>query len=225
MGSLTRVALNPASPVVVARKPLSMEFLQHMNDPVLREQNRQKGMNASRQAVRKLTWRQNRFVAEYLADPKRNVYQAAIRAGYTENTAYSNGCSILRHPQSQAIIQEVEKKALKRLEISAEKVLQSVAACAFSNVKDYLNDKGEVDIRDVPEHAAYAVQDYTIDPETKQQRIKLVDKLTALNLLGRNLKLFDNSAERSGLTINFLDKVVAGEISVDQLKQIAQTER
>jgi phage terminase small subunit len=37
--------------------------------------------------------RRERFVAEYLID--RNATQAAIRAGYSEKTAYSQGCRLL----------------------------------------------------------------------------------------------------------------------------------
>ena len=44
----------------------------------------------------KLTSKQNRFVEEYLIDL--NATKAAIRAGYSEKTAFSIGCENLKKP-------------------------------------------------------------------------------------------------------------------------------
>jgi len=43
----------------------------------------------------KLTEKQKRFVAEYIKDY--NATQAAIRAGYSEQTAYSQGNRLLKY--------------------------------------------------------------------------------------------------------------------------------
>ena len=51
-----------------------------------------------------LTPKQQLFVAEYLVDL--NATQAAVRAGYSEKTAYSVGHENLKKPEVAAAIQE-----------------------------------------------------------------------------------------------------------------------
>ena len=53
-----------------------------------------------------LTPKQQRFVEEYLIDL--NATQAAIRAGYSEKTAYSVGHENLKKPEIQKAIQEAQ---------------------------------------------------------------------------------------------------------------------
>lgn len=55
-----------------------------------------------------LTAKQQRFVEEYLIDL--NATQAAIRAGYSEKTAYSIGQENLKKPE---IAEEIEKRQEK----------------------------------------------------------------------------------------------------------------
>lgn len=68
--------------------------------------------------------RQTRFVAEYLKDL--NATQAAIRAGYSERTAYSIGHENLNKPEIAAAIGAAQAKVAGKLELSAEKVLREL---------------------------------------------------------------------------------------------------
>lgn len=69
-----------------------------------------------------LTPKQERFVQEYLIDL--NATQAAIRAGYSEKTAYSIGNENLSKPDiSEAIETEMTKRA-ESVGISAQWVLE-----------------------------------------------------------------------------------------------------
>ena len=60
--------------------------------------------------VKALSLKQKRFVSEYMVDS--NATQAAIRAGYSKNSAYSQGTALLKNPvictelenQTQAIV-------------------------------------------------------------------------------------------------------------------------
>ena len=61
-----------------------------------------KGKSTS-EGVGKLRERQKRFVEEYLVDL--NATQAAIRAGYSEQTAYSIGQRLLKKVEVQEAIQ------------------------------------------------------------------------------------------------------------------------
>lgn len=66
--------------------------------------------------------KQQRFVAEYLADP--NATQAAIRAGYSERTARQIGQENLSKPDIRAAIEAGQAKLAQKLEISAERVVE-----------------------------------------------------------------------------------------------------
>lgn len=69
-----------------------------------------------------LTALQVRFVEEYLVDM--NATQAAIRAGYSEKTAYSIAHENLRKPEIVAAIAEAREKQQQRTEITADRVLR-----------------------------------------------------------------------------------------------------
>ncbi|WP_423245457.1 terminase small subunit [Mannheimia haemolytica] len=72
----------------------------------------------------KLTDKQKRFVEEYLIDL--NATQAAIRAGYSEKTAYSIGEENLRKPEIRSAIQEAKNKRSERTQITQDDVLNGL---------------------------------------------------------------------------------------------------
>ena len=77
----------------------------------------------------KLPNRQARFVAEYLIDL--NATKAAIRAGYSKKTAYSQGQRLLKNVEVASQVADKTGKRLDRLEISADRVLQELAKLAL----------------------------------------------------------------------------------------------
>ena len=79
----------------------------------------------------KLTDKQKRFCEEYLIDL--NATKAAIRAGYKEKTAYAQGQRLLKKVEAQEYLQELMDERSKRTEITADRVLQELAAIAFSD--------------------------------------------------------------------------------------------
>lgn len=69
----------------------------------------------------KLNEKQYRFVQEYIVDY--NATQAAIRAGYSPKTAYSNGQRLLKHAEVQAAIKEIQDKATDKAIVDRNMVL------------------------------------------------------------------------------------------------------
>ena len=61
--------------------------------------------------MEKLTAKQARFVSEYIIDF--NATQAAVRAGYSEKTAYSIGTENLRKPEIEKAIKKHQGQSLK----------------------------------------------------------------------------------------------------------------
>lgn len=70
----------------------------------------------------KLTDKQELFAREYLKDL--NATQAAIRAGYSENSAAVQGFENLRKPNIQQRIDELNSERLERVQIDADYVLR-----------------------------------------------------------------------------------------------------
>lgn len=71
-----------------------------------------------------LTDKQRLFVQEYLVDL--NATQAAIRAGYSEATAYAQGSRLLKHVEIAAAIAAAQGARSERTEITQDYVLQGI---------------------------------------------------------------------------------------------------
>lgn len=148
--------------------------------------------------------KQRTFCKEYIIDL--NLTQAGIRAGYSPKTAYSIAEENLRKPEIQDYIQQLMKERSKRLEISADMVLNELAKIGFSDIKDYLyfsenaevvfNEKSILDLSAVQEITTTTYSDTTNKSQNKiQLKFKLYDKLRALELLAKHLGLFDKTEQ------------------------------
>lgn len=83
----------------------------------------------------KLTTKQRLFVEAYLANP--NATQAAIKAGYSEKTAYSQGQRLLKNVEIAKLIGE----RVESVVMSADEVLTELAAIAKGGYSTYKGDK------------------------------------------------------------------------------------
>lgn len=81
---------------------------------------------------KKLTAKQQAFVNEYCID--KNATQAAIRAGYSENTAYAIGQNLLRKIEISQAIDLKLQKAADECTVTLERVIKRYAEFAFANV-------------------------------------------------------------------------------------------
>ena len=73
-----------------------------------------------------MTKKQQRFCDEYLVDC--NATQAAIRAGYSEKTAYSIGCENLTKPELKKYIQDRMEQMKSETVASADEVIQYLSS-------------------------------------------------------------------------------------------------
>lgn len=145
-----------------------------------------------------LTDKQQRFVEEYMVDL--NATQAAIRAGYSRDTARSVGCENLTKPDIQEAIQERKKQLSESTGITAERVLAEYAKIAFSDVRNVLTvDGGLKDSSEWEDDAAGAVASIksfeVVSPEGEKlgtnREVKMYDKLRALEALGKHIGIFE----------------------------------
>lgn len=81
--------------------------------------------------------KQERFAVEYLKDL--NATAAAERAGYATRSAAAIGCNLLKDPRIIAAIKSGPAgKALRRNEVTVERILDELAAVGFANMQDYV---------------------------------------------------------------------------------------
>lgn len=146
-----------------------------------------------------LTKKQKIFCDEYLFDL--NATQAAIRAGYSPESAGSIGSENLKKPEIRARIDKALAERSRRTGVNADRVIMELAKIAFVNSADVI----DVETATVKEGAALddtaAIQSVKVKKIDGgiEREIKLADKSKALELLGRHLGIFKDKIEVSGL--------------------------
>ena len=137
-----------------------------------------------------LTAKQRAFCLEYLVDL--SATQAAIRAGYSIRSAASIGEENLRKPEIRRFLDVAMNEREEKTKISAERVVQELAAIAFTRASDVLVlSNGQVEYKSVfPAHAQAAIQEIISEPTNHgpRARVRFHDKLRALELLLKHCK-------------------------------------
>ena len=95
-----------------------------------------------------------------------NATQAYKRAGYTGKGAEVSACKLLRNPNVSARVAELSAEACEKADISASRVLKEISEIAY----------------------------YELEPSPLSV-IRAPDKLKALDMLGKHLKLFTERHE------------------------------
>jgi phage terminase small subunit len=147
-------------------------------------------MPASRRPPRPaFTERQLAFIREYLVDL--NAADAARRAGYSPENANKIAYGLRNQPKIAARIETRQARRSEKKRVTADRVLEELGRMAFSNMADYVEWGPEgIKLRDnalLDEDQTAAVADVEPKGNGKVARLKLYDKLAALNALARHL--------------------------------------
>ena len=149
--------------------------------------------------------KQEDFAREYLIDLC--AKRAAIRAGYSPRSAEVTGHRLLRKAKVQALIQKGREEAQKRNEVSLDEILQEYKRIAFTGMSRFIkiNDEGEpvVDLSDctpedldlLTETRLEAFNENDGQRQVYRVKIKTMDRLKALETLGKHLGLREKSKE------------------------------
>ena len=140
----------------------------------------------------KLTEKQKRFCEEYLIDL--NATQAAIRAGYKNADI---GRRLVTKSHVMEYIEQLRRKQSKRTDITADRVLQELAAIAFSDRTELakVSSMGTVEFTptdSLPDNAKKVIAG--IEEGKYGTKITSYDKVKALELLGKHIGIFDGKA-------------------------------
>ena len=143
-----------------------------------------------------MTEKQKLFCDEYLIDL--NATQAAIRAGYSEKTAYSMGNENLRKPELQVYIQHRLEEKESALIAKQDEVLKTLTrilrreeseavVVACKKHRSYYDDAGK------------KVIDDTEEPVIVEIPTKISDVNKAAEMLGRYYALFTDKTQVEGI--------------------------
>jgi phage terminase small subunit len=169
---------------------------------------------------KKLTKKQELFVAEYLVDL--NATRAAMVAGYSEKTAKAQGSRLLTNVDVSEAIAAKHGKRLTNLEITADRVLQEIAKLAFHDPRKFYESDGSLKrIQDIDDDTAMALAGMEVTElfegtgDEKHcygllKKIKHSEKRASLELLGKHLKLFGDAAQagiNGKLVVEFITSI------------------
>lgn len=151
--------------------------------------------------------KQARFVDEYPKDL--NATQAAIRAGYSEKTAGSQGERLLRNVDIAAAIAEALEKRSAKTQIDSTYVLTRLAEIDQLDVADILDATGNfLPVMQWPKAWRQTVSGVDIqeimagDAESVIRKIKWPDKLRNLELIGKHVNV-NAFREQVDVNVNF----------------------
>lgn len=130
--------------------------------------------------------KQELFCIEYAKSL--NATQSALKAGYSEKTAYSHGARLLKNVEIQNRISEIAKPEENKAIASAEEVLEFLSNTMRGITPDLDTDTGE------------------------PLNVPIKDKLKAAELLGKRHALFTEKVEHSGDINNPFEKLTTEEL-------------
>lgn len=166
----------------------------------------------------KLTPQMEEFCRQYILHL--NATKAAIAAGYSAASATQIASRHLVNPAVQEFIQRLMNERSKRTEITADAVLQKIWEIADVDLAEAYSESGSLlPIHEIPESIRRAIAGVKVFDEFEgsgQDRMKIGetvevkfnDKIKALELLGRHLKLFTDKVEHSG-TVDLAARLAA----------------
>lgn len=159
--------------------------------------------------MRQLNDKQKRFVYEYSLDL--NATQAAIRAGYSKHTAQEQSSRLLSNVMVKAEIERMRIATEKRTEVTLDSIISEYARVAFTGLSKFIriNEDGlpVLDLsRCTPKYLDLLAELHVDDDgKIRRIRIKQLDKLKALEALGKHLGLGDKATnqpqDRLGLAL------------------------
>lgn len=161
--------------------------------------------------------KQARFVSEFRKDL--NATQAAIRAGYSTKTAYSQGQRLLKHVEVAALLKAETAKQLERADLSASRTLEEMRRLAFSNVQDLFDAHGDlIPIHQLTREQAACIASVEIIMKNatagdgkidRVLKIKVWDKPKVMEMLGKHFALLTERIQVEG-TSELISALLAG---------------
>lgn len=151
----------------------------------------------------KITDKQKQFCNEYLIDLNATrAYKAVYKSCKKDETARANSSRMLTNANIQQYIKEKQNDLQQRTEITQDMVLKELAKIGFAEVTDYAEIKDSFvnikDTSDIPKEKVGAIS--SIEQGNFGIKIRLNDKLKALELMGKHIGMFKEKEENKPTT-------------------------
>ncbi len=156
-----------------------------------------------------MTKKQKRFIEEYLIDL--NATQAAIRAGYSPDTAEQIGYQLLQKTSVSVEASKAMAERSKRTGISQDRILLELAKMAFVEMTDVVDPETGKIKENASDDDLSCIQSVKVKPGNYgvEREVKLCDKKAALELLGRHLGMFKDNLNVTVETSEKLDDIIS----------------
>lgn len=158
-----------------------------------------------------MTNAQKRFCDEYLIDLNATrAYKVAYPNCKKDETANAASSRMLRNVKVQEYISEKQKDIERRTEVTQDMVIKELAKIAFLDIRKLYTENGQLkNIADIDSDTAGAIssletlEEYEGYGDNREkigdtQKVKLLDKTKALELLGRHLGMFKEKVTIDG---------------------------
>lgn len=169
-----------------------------------------------------MTDAQKRFCDEYLIDLNATrAYKVAYPKCKKDETVNAASSRMLRNVKVQEYISEKQKEIEKRTEVTQDIVIKELAKIAFLDIRKLYTENGQLkNVADIDSDTAGAIssletleeyEGYGDDREKigDTQKVKLLDKTKALELLGKHLGMFNdiNVNMKNAVQVELVDDV------------------
>jgi len=155
-----------------------------------------------------LTPKQQRFCDEYLTDL--NATKAALRAGYSDSTAL-NG-KLMTIPKIRYYLQQRTEAAVEKAKVNHDMILSELCKIAFGNMGNYFTADGTLKpMQDLTADEKAALWSVTVTEGSgatvsSTTRIKMNNKMAALDKLAKHLKFYDAEEKQPEVVYVYIDK-------------------
>jgi phage terminase small subunit len=153
------------------------------------------------------------FVHAYITNGH-NATQAAITAGYSAKTAYSQGQRLLKYVEVSGQLADVAQKVAEIAGLTAERTLRESARISYSDPRRLCHADGSLkQIAEMDDDTRAAIASFEIDERKvdgivvgRTTKIKFWDKNRALEMAMKHLGLYnrDNTRRSENLSLQVL---------------------
>lgn len=166
-----------------------------------------------------MTPKQQAFVREYLVDLCGT--KAAIRAGYAERSAKKIAHELLQKPEIQEQLQVAMAARARRVDVTADRVLQELARVAFFDPRRLLRPDGTpIPVNELDDETAAALTGMDVLEEYEgtgrdrvfvgyTKKVKVADKVAALGLAMRHLGMLKDRVDLTGSLVVRIEEVTS----------------
>lgn len=156
----------------------------------------------------KLSAKHRVFVNEYIKS--RNATDAARKAGYSKKAAKTTGPRLLANAGVAAAIEKALVRATEKAELTVADVLAEMRRVAFFDLSKVFSEDGALKpIHEMDEETRRIVASIETDElyagrGSKREligysrKVKIADKMKALEMIGRHFKMFTDKVEHTG---------------------------